>query len=295
MKYLKISVLPILILFLLNSAFLKAQTNKFANSLFWEISGNGLKQSSYIFGTLHIIPNKDFFMPKVVTDKFKNCKAFALEIELDIPFSKQFELAQLAILPDGTLISDYMDSTTYISFRNFYLDSTSISESEFDRLMRFKPYFSVGLFTQKMLGKTKVYDKYFYNKAKKMKLIILPLETLDDQINVLEQIPIDIQCKSFFGSTNPRADYNQMLISYKNQDINTLADLSDDSLLGPYEKILLENRNKKWIPELVKILAEQSTFIAVGAGHLAGENGVLTMLQKQGYTIRPITFNTTKN
>ena len=51
---------------------------------------------------------------------------------------------------------------------------------------------------------------------------------------------------------------------------------------------LLINRNKNWIPEISKYAKEKPTFFGVGAGHLPGENGVINLLRKAGYTVKAV-------
>ena len=55
-----------------------------------------------------------------------------------------------------------------------------------------------------------------------------------------------------------------------------------------YEDILLANRNAAWIPIMEKAMQTKPTFFAVGAGHLGGEKGVLSLLKKQGFVVRPV-------
>jgi uncharacterized protein YbaP (TraB family) len=54
---------------------------------------------------------------------------------------------------------------------------------------------------------------------------------------------------------------------------------------------LVDKRNNNWIPKLVDLFSKKSCFVAVGAGHLAGENGLINLLKKQGYTVEPISIN----
>ena len=55
-----------------------------------------------------------------------------------------------------------------------------------------------------------------------------------------------------------------------------------------YEDILLNDRNKKWVKELKEIMKKESVFVAVGAGHLTGEYGLINLLKKEGYTVEPL-------
>jgi uncharacterized protein YbaP (TraB family) len=56
---------------------------------------------------------------------------------------------------------------------------------------------------------------------------------------------------------------------------------------GEAEK-LLDDRNKEWVKQLPAIFAEQTTFVAVGALHLSGKNGLVNLLRQQGYTVKPL-------
>jgi hypothetical protein len=59
-------------------------------------------------------------------------------------------------------------------------------------------------------------------------------------------------------------------------------------VLHSEEKIFIDDRNKKWIPQIRESLASKRTFIAVGAGHLGGPNGLIRLLEKEGYTLSPV-------
>ena len=72
-------------------------------------------------------------------------------------------------------------------------------------------------------------------------------------------------------------------------DIQGMIDMmGGDEGIAEYEDLLLNTRNKNWIPVMGKMMLEQPTFFAVGAGHLGGEQGVVSLLRKEGYTVKPI-------
>jgi uncharacterized protein YbaP (TraB family) len=54
------------------------------------------------------------------------------------------------------------------------------------------------------------------------------------------------------------------------------------------ENTFLEERNKNWVPKIATFIAQKKTFIAVGAGHLGGPNGLIRLLEQKGYTLTPI-------
>ena len=83
-----------------------------------------------------------------------------------------------------------------------------------------------------------------------------------------------------------------MIEAYKAQDIEKLGEYvkEDDGGLANYEDILIYNRNRNWVTKLKTLMPEKSLLIAVGAGHLAGEKGVIKLLRKEGYTVRPVKY-----
>jgi uncharacterized protein len=81
-----------------------------------------------------------------------------------------------------------------------------------------------------------------------------------------------------------------MAEAYKKRDLEILLKSIDaeKGMMADFENEMLYKRNLAWIPEIKKLITEKSTFIAVGAGHLGGENGVLQLLKNEGYTINVI-------
>ena len=82
-----------------------------------------------------------------------------------------------------------------------------------------------------------------------------------------------------------------MLAVYKQKDLDSLSSMmNDEDELSEYSDLLLSNRNKKWVPEIIEQAKLKPTFFAVGAGHLGNINGVINLLRKQGYKVMPVTY-----
>ena len=81
-----------------------------------------------------------------------------------------------------------------------------------------------------------------------------------------------------------------MMAVYKSQDLEKLQELTmhDESGVSGHLDLLLYTRNRNWVQQIEAIMQEKSTLFAVGAGHLGGENGVLDLLRKKGFNLRPI-------
>ena len=271
----------------------QAQTeDSTVNSLLWEISGNGIEQPSYIFGTIHIIPKENFFFTDVMKEKFKTCKKLILEIDINISLNEKIDAAKQMILPDGKSLSDYMNDEDFTKFKTYLLDSLGIKESSFNRMQKIKPMFSSALIINDLIGKSKTYEEELNKLAKKNKMPTEGLETLQFQMDLVNKISIEDQVKMLTAddlNENPLDSYNKMLKFYKSQNLDSLKILIDqDDSMTDLSEDFLKNRNTDWIPKIEKLIKESPVFIAVGAGHLAGKDGVLNLLKENGYTITPV-------
>lgn len=81
-----------------------------------------------------------------------------------------------------------------------------------------------------------------------------------------------------------------MVTAYKEQRIKELESLMKNENFGmeTNQDILLDKRNKNWVEQLKSIMKKEPVFVAVGAGHLPGETGLIVLLRKEGYKVRPL-------
>ena len=277
-------IVPIIIALAFKSATTFAQ-NAGGNGLLWEIYGNGLKEKSYIFGTMHLIPEKEFFIPKTLQEKLLTTKVLATEIEMDIPLLKQVSLAKKMILPNEKSIKDFMNPEDYKKLETYCKDSVKLSDKKIAQYFRLKPYFATSMLVKDMIGDFKTYDKEIEKLASGKKIKNVGLETIDDQLSIFDSIPIEKQLKELNGDLNLMKDYRELLLLYKTGNVDEMAAQATKELDG--EKLLF-SRNKKWVPILDKLVKENATFIAVGAAHLGGETGMINQLRKLGYQVKSI-------
>ena len=122
------------------------------------------------------------------------------------------------------------------------------------------------------------------------------LETVQDQLDVFDAIPYSVQANELLkmakdNMAESKKELQQMMSLYKEQNITSLYEFalfSGDKMMETYQDVLLNNRNQNWIPIISKISGEVPTFFAVGAAHLAGKNGVLTLLKNEGFTVEAV-------
>ena len=81
------------ILFVLSTLSLQSQ-------LLYKVEGKNLKEPSYIYGTIHIMPKKDFVISEAIKTAFKSCDELVMEIDLNMDLKTQIEIAQSSMLPE---------------------------------------------------------------------------------------------------------------------------------------------------------------------------------------------------
>ena len=264
----------------------------FANAqLLWKISGNNLSQDSYLYGTIHLVPKEKFVVKKSIDEAFNKCNKLALEIDLNMTLLDKVNAARQMILPNNKRLSDYMSKDEFVKLKSYCRDTLRISKRKFKRYIRLKPFFFSAVVIQEAIGKSKGYDTYFQKKANKKDLPLVGLEKLEDQLNLVNKMDLKEQINALKESSSAELkEYYEMLDIYFKEDLSALEKLinNSESMDQDFKENFLIKRNKNWIPVIEKLTRKQSTFIAVGAAHLLGEEGVIRLLEDKGYDLTPV-------
>ena len=236
------------------------------------------------------MPKKQFVISESITTALKECETLVMEVDINMDLKTQIDAAQRSLLPDGKTIADITSVENAKKIRQFCMDSLHWKESKYTRMSRLTPFFLTSVILQDLIGKSKSFEVELNKLAEKNKKTTLGLETIQLQMDLVNDVPYDEQIKLLLeGLTTNNSEYNNMLDCYLKKEINKLGELMNDAELSPefYSNFLVK-RNQNWLPLISKLAQEKPIFIAVGAGHLPGEQGVLKLLQGAGYTVTPI-------
>jgi uncharacterized protein YbaP (TraB family) len=291
-KQLKVMAILLLLSVSLVHAQKEATIDDLENSLLWEISGNGLEQPSYLFGTIHVIPKNEYFFTKRMKESFSQCEQLVLEIDIDIPMKEQLALAYRILLPDGKKLRNYLNEDEYTKLQHYFRDSLQLSNQSLKMTESVQPFYVTAIILNDLIGKTVAYEQKLTKRAKKGKMHIAALETYQDQLAMVDSISIEDQIKfsymSMMGNDIVQA-YLDLIEVYKKQELNSLLALSmQDSLMNKFDQSMLIDRNNNWIPKIESLIQEKPSFIAVGAAHLPGQEGVIRLLRKEGYEVKAV-------
>lgn len=278
-------------LLLLSVPALQAQQPR--SSLLWEVSGNGLAQPSYLFGTFHLLCKNDFTVSPELENRLRASKQFYGELKMDDPGLLQASMMSKLVMQGPTLQS-LIGEADYAPVSQKFQSITGLPISLFNT---FKPFLSLSMLIQKGVDcPDKVQpETEFVQVAKRLQLPVLGLETVEDQLNAIDKEPLDAQIlslkKTILNFDSVKMVLSKMMTVYLQRDIDSLQQFITSS--GGNEMFtteMINKRNANWIPVMRSAMQARPSFFAVGAGHLGGTEGLISLLRKEGYRVTPVKF-----
>jgi hypothetical protein len=269
----------------------QAEAQNLEKSLLWKISGNGIKEASYLYGTMHI--TCDATLPQKAIKALDATNQLYLELNMDDPTLQQ-SMMQSMMMKDGKTMSSLVSEEDFKIVDEFLTKQLGYSAQ---MLNTFKPFMVSAMLYPKMIDcAMQSVEGNLMTVIKEQQEEVFGLESIEEQMNVFDAIPDEVQMKELVktAKNNLEKDKKEMellLEIYKSEDINaiyTVSQESENEITSKFEEILLSNRNKNWIPIIEKVAKEKATFFGVGAGHLGGEMGVIQLLRKKGYKVEPV-------
>lgn len=288
MKKLALATLSVLVTFAASSL-VSAQEP----SLLYKVTGNGLEKPSYIFGTFHAICSTEMIPLANLETYLDQTDELVMEIDMD-DATEMGSMVGAVAMPDGKTLKDLLTPDQLVKVdeltRNYLgVPAETVKSIKPSTLM-------VLLMTRpKAIGCDPVtYDLDLMKSAVAKKKPVVGLETVALQIKVLDSIPLEKQAKNLYEMAldPPKVigELKKLMAVYKTQDVEKLfkATSSQKTEDREFQMRLLDERNAAWIPKLQVAFKEKPTFVAVGAGHLGGKKGVLSLLRKKGYKVDPV-------
>lgn len=277
---------------------LSAQTKKIPEppALMYEITGNGLTKPSYLFGTMHLICPTDMISMSKFDKYVSNSEQVIMELDFDDQTEMQ-SMSKVAFLPDGKTLADYLTEEKYTKIGDVVKEFLGIP---IENVKNLHPIFLGALVTTspKVLGCSSPgsYELSFLASAIAKKKPIEGLETVVMQLASVNSSPVEKQAENLYKfAADPQKsieEFKELMKVYKLQDAVKIYDTLQTSLKEDpaFSVELLDKRNADWIPKIEKAVKGKSSFIAVGAAHLGGEQGVLNLLRAKNYVLKPIRF-----
>jgi len=269
----------------------RAQTD---HTLLWKVSGKGLSKPSYLFGTMHVLCADDAHLSEGLRSVIAKCEEVYFEIDLSDMGGMMNSLKYMR-MNDSKKLSDLLTPKEYEKVKEYFTRNTPVLP--FGMLERFKPLLVSSLIEEQGLG-CKTTDGMELQIMKELHAgagqKVRGLETVEFQAGLFDSIPYEQQAKDLLNYIDSTEEYKKMTQQlaevYRSQDLEKIDELSKkgDPGMNGYMDLLLYGRNRKWVQHLTGLLPDKSLLVAVGAAHLPGEGGVISLLRKQGYEVTPL-------
>ena len=262
------------------------------NSLFWEISGNGLTEHSYLYGTMHTQDDRAFQFKDGVMEAFNQAEIYAMELNMDSV--DQEGLLSKLIMDSVYSLKTLLTANEYKIVSDFFRDSLGQPLFMFEKM---QPLFTSQMVALRDLDtqQTDALDIYFFKEAKKQKKQTIGLEKTIEQIDAFSAIPYEMQAKSLVDAVKDYGkeedlDMDTMIKYYVEGNLDKLLEMTTkdedhEEMSKIFNDIFLVKRNYNMADRVEPYIKKGSSFIAIGAAHLPGKEGVIELLRKKGYKV----------
>ena len=269
--------------------------NAFADPAFYRISkGN---EQHWLLGSIHAGKPSLYPLPDPVERAWQQSRALVMEVDMTHISQAQWqEMGAITRLVDGKTLKDHLPMDLY---RRTLIAAGQNGLNE-SMLAPLRPWFAAITLTQAALERTGYrgefgVDQHFAKRANDGGKPIIGLETLLEQLGYLASVG-DNQTLMLESTLDELPElekgFAEVMAAWQNGDQATLINLLKEEMAPPklqawLEQTLLAERNRNWVKQWPGLPNE--SFIVVGALHLYGEQGLLALLEQQGWRITPLT------
>ena len=263
--------------------------------LLWKIEKSSVSPS-FIYGTMHVSHKDVINLAEPVEQAFVNAERFAMEVLLN--FEAVGVITSRSFFNDGRTLKTLMLPDDFKKLAELMLSQFSMTEDSF---MHMRPWmvFTLLMMPPNEWGKdSSALDMILYRRAAMRKIPLLGLESAAEQLDVLEGQSLDDQIWTLNKTVEDYAQiskqFTELLSAYIDRDLAGLVRLQQQSM---YEETdiddkflvqLIDMRNARMVDRMQNYLQKGNAFIAIGALHLPGKQGVLHLLEQKGYSVTSI-------
>lgn len=269
--------------------------NKYS-SLLWKIEGENLKKPSYLYGTMHVSSKIAFNLGDEFFDALSDVDAVALETnpELWLGFyrGEDFNAASDKAYNRGNSYNSYGFYNNFLTIPYYSMNSFQTLLSPEDQMLNQLLYrYNYG---EENYEETTYLDMFLYQSARKEGKKIFSLEDFLESFFLARRsnLPDEDDEEESYG--NQRMAGEELSTAYLERNLDMIDSLITENFSNNYRKYLLDIRNENMVVAMDSLMPELSIFSGVGAAHLPGENGMIELLRKRGYTVTAVEFDKSK-
>jgi len=275
----------------------------FGQGVLWKVERDG-SFPSYVFGTMHVNDRRVLDLPQPVYDAFLKARSASFEILLNN--ETESEISGRAIFTNGQTLDGVIGPDLYADVIEV-LEPYGITLHQARFIRPWGMIFVLGRSPERYRSGQQVsedpfLDQRLFQEAERLKKKVYALETVMEQVDVFDGLSKKQQKRMIRSlvemhrqpKETAAAQQESMLQMYLDRDIAGILNYADEqnkldpALAQVMVDRLLNKRNHTMVTRMQPRLKEGNAFIAVGAGHLPGDEGVLNLLYQQGYKITRI-------
>ncbi|GBL34843.1 hypothetical protein EMGBS15_04380 [Filimonas sp.] len=227
-----------------------------------------------------------------MSNAFNRCHQLVLEVNLSDP-GMNTQLQQSMLVQDGKKLRDYFSNDS--QYQLFAGKLKTFAGLDIEVFSHFKPFVLISALSMQgfRCPSTLSYEMKLIEAGESRKVSVIGLETAESQLEIFDQMKNEeierLLLDALDTDSSGNTEEARMVELYKKEDLDGLYNLmSQSGELKGHEAALLTNRNRDWSLILPGIMSAEASYIAVGAAHLPGENGVLNLLRKAGYEVEAV-------
>lgn len=275
-------------------------------SNFWKIEREGL-EPSFLLGTAHVTDPRVTEISPSIKNALRGASVVALELK-ELRDKQEFALAamkqaRLMVLPPGQTLWDLIPDAD----EHLILDNANLPKHAAQSIFGYQPWVVAAMLTIPLCEQAREQagfpplDMMIAAEATKFDTPLVGLETVEEQLSVFAGMPLDLQVKYLLAVAklgSRTQDYFATLISLYDQRIVTAyipltlrlepTDADSEKMMAFVEQDLTIKRNRTMLRRAKELLAKGNAFIAVGALHLPGKQGLVELIRGAGYKVVPL-------
>lgn len=285
-------------LFFITGLSAQITTQKKYPSLLWEISGNGLKKPSHLFGTMHVSSKIAFNLSDSFYLGIKHADVVALETN---PESWQDDMDKYEQDDTGY---DYLRKMGYNASFGDYLTSSTLRFDAYEKMIPWALASSPSIINNLLyrsygndasdFEEDTYLDMYIYQCGKKWGKKVAGVEHYGESMKLMMEAYADAAREKNKKQRSYEYDINmspmKLQEAYRSGDLDLLDSINKfNSYSDAFDEKFLYKRNEIQADNIDSIIKTGAVlFVGVGAAHLPGPRGVIEMLREMGYTLRPV-------
>jgi len=265
--------------------------NKWPKTLLWRISGKGLEKPSYLYGTMHLQDKRLFQFGDSLYNALEKTDGFAMEIDaaelMDSIMTNAMKEAEKELLLEKQKVRlnrKKLDKSADSLLRSFGIKGDMATKKDLKKIRDRR--------TSRLLQQGEmptIVDAYLLGLAKRMEKWTGGIEDVKDQLDLSDELGGTLEPESVLLPENAfKASIEQMISVYVAQDLDKIEEISNNGFSARDRDLVLINRNIKMAYRMDSLAHVRPMFFAVGAAHLPGDSGVITLLKADGYTVEPV-------